>query len=188
MGHVFHGICAVVLAGLLQTVHAATLPDAPPYVITILYDKRITEESVIDFETGQVVSRSSERRYTPPRFTFRSEDMDYFSLHGNRISLEWGTGWDVKTFRYDFGTRRGRLELGDNVTYADSYSFDGRSGSYWYETDDDPYFDRVYGKLRRVSVFITAPGDPIPVPAVPVAPSLPLLAAGLLALGALRRR
>ena len=80
------------------------------------------------------------------------------------------------------------LELGDNVTYADSYSFDGRSGSYWYETDDDPYFDRIYGKLRRVSVFITTPRDPIPVPAVPVAPSLPLLAAGLLAMGALRRR
>lgn len=105
-------------SGSLSTVQAATLPTAPPYVATILFDLRITRDSVLDFETGQVVSETRGGGYTDRSFILRSEDMDHVSLGANSVSMEWG-GWTVKSFRYDFGTRRGVLDLGDGINLVE---------------------------------------------------------------------
>ena len=184
-------LCVLALVTGTSAARAATLPNNAPYVITILYDLKITERSRVDFVTNEVVqSYGADTRYSSKHFTFHSDQADFFRRTGNAISMEWDRGGYSESFRYDFDTQRGVLDLGNNLSWVDRYSFNGRDGSYWYETDDDPFYDRIRGKLRKISVFLTAPGEPVPgtVSPVPLPAPVLLLAAGLCALGVFRRR
>lgn len=169
---------------------AATLLDEPPFVITISFDRILTVNEQRNTRTGTVTYHKTG---TPRSFKyrFRSDNTSYFFQSGNYVDME-GPGlakFGKYGLTYDFDKQAGSLDFGISfpASLVFDYRFSGTTGSYYFDEED---FNSRYifqrGILRNVSVEVTAPAAGIS--AVPLPASLPLLAAGLLAFGVLRRK
>ena len=174
------------MAGFLGPASAAPISADSPFIVTISFKQKLTDSYIAEFATYEIIKhRPFNEHLTEVTFTYDSRDADAASRQGNRISLEWR---HFPYFTYDFDTQRGELNFADGVNLVDRDSFRNGSGSYWYETDTDPTYEAIRGKLRRVSVVLSAPGEPVVIPPVPLPASLPMLALGMVGLSALRRR
>lgn len=152
--------------------------------MTIFFDLKFTDHRLVDFTTYKTVRKYQlSGECEPGSFTFHSAAANSVNWRGNRLELEMYNGWRYDVLRYDFDSARGTLDFGDNVGWVDRYTFNGRDGSFWYETDSDPNFLTKRGLLKRVTVLMTAPGDPIPFLA-----ALPLLITALTSLALVFRR
>ncbi|WP_299681752.1 hypothetical protein [uncultured Roseobacter sp.] len=176
-----------------QTAQAAPLPTEPPYVITVTFKQRMISDMTLDMRTGAETWHRPNGRTRDVTFSFLSDEMDHFRRDGNAISMEWGgSRYYSYRFNYDFDTRLGALHFGDGIDLADSYSFDGRTGTHWIGEDVWPYHYSTRSKLRRVGVFLSTPAPngaaDVALPQAPLPATLPMLAAGVIGFALLRRR
>lgn len=173
------------IAGLVQGATAATLPSAPPYVILLSFDRTVTQSTVTNVRTGEVKQRPT-GGVRPFTFRFNSNKTSYFFQSGDFVNIEGPglPGFGRYGLIYDFDTQAGELDFG--ISFPDSvvfrYTFTGTTGTFQFEEEDfRNRFPIQRGVLSNVTVDVKTPAVPLPA-------SLPLLAAGLLGLGAWRRR